>query len=252
MSMSEGLQPGMELPKSYDRKHKFPKLNQKQQKLVNDNLWVATKISYKMFKYGNTGSYTQEDLEGVGFYALCVAVTRYDGSRGTKFSTYSWPFVKGWMQHAIRDYSRLVRLPRMVLQMRAKVKTMIQDGYSYQEISDALGVTVAEIALCETSWREEFQAIDLIQEDRKPLQLEHKAPTYNSDFDPDCRKIIESLCDKDMRMLTNLINGTKMSKSRTIRAKELYQQIKNKVNQADINSNHSQNNSNNKNSSEKN
>lgn len=227
--MSEGLQPGMKLPKSYDRKHKWPELSQQQQKLVQDNLWVATKISYKMFKYGNTGSYTQEDLEGVGFFALCVAATRYDNTRETKFSTYSWPFVKGWMQHAIRDYSRMVRLPRVVLKMRAKVKTMIQEGHSYQEISDELDLTVAEIALCETSWREEFQAIDLIQEDRKPLQLEHKAPTYKSDFDPDCRAVIESLDDKEMRMLTNLINGVKMSKSRTFRANELYHSIKNKI-----------------------
>ena len=224
-----GLQPGVNLPVACDRSHKFPTLTKEQRQLVSDNLWVATKISYKMFKYGNTGSYTQEDLEGVGFFALCVAVTRYDNNRNTKFSTYAWPFVKGWMQHAIRDYSRMVRLPRKILAMRANVKNLLQEGKTYTEIAKELDLTLSEITLCETSWREESYAIDLIQEDRKPIQLKYKSPTYLQEFSPQHRALIEELEDKEIKLLLNHIQGVPMSKRRTQRALDLLNKIKEKI-----------------------
>lgn len=228
-----GLQEGMDLPKACNRKRTFPKLNEKQKQMVAENLWVATKISHKMQRYGNSGSYTQQDLEGVGFFALCVAVTRYDDQRNTKFSTYAWPFVKGWMQHAIRDHSRLVRLPRKVLAMRAEVKKMVQGGKAYGEIGNKLDLTMGEVALCETSWREEPHAIDLIQEDRKPLQLEYNSPQYTTEYSASVRELVEGLDDKDLKLLNLYVSGSKMSKQRETKAKTLYEELKKKVEEAE-------------------
>ena len=118
-----GLQPGDKLPSRKDRRRKYPPLTKEQQALVAEHRWIAGRLAHsaRSMTGGHTGCYTKEDLESVAMFALCVAATRYDPSLGWKFSTYAWNTARGWIQHALRDFSRMVRIPRWIGGVRADV-----------------------------------------------------------------------------------------------------------------------------------
>ena len=121
-----GLQPGDKLPNKRSRLKSYPKLPKPQQKLVEEHLWVAGRLAYsaRSLTGGFTGCYTKEDLESVALFALCVAATRYKPELGWKFSTYAWTTCRGWIQHALRDYSRMVRIPRWLGGIRKEVREL--------------------------------------------------------------------------------------------------------------------------------
>ena len=98
--------------------------------------------------------FTKEDLESVAYFALCVAATRYSPNRGIKFSTYAWSTARGYIQHALRDHSRMVRVPRWINDRRQALKALLESGASYDEILDAIGLTEEGVMLCELSWAE--------------------------------------------------------------------------------------------------
>jgi RNA polymerase sigma-B factor len=82
------------------------------------------------------------DLEQVATLGLLKAIRYYRADLRTPFTTYAWLMIIGELMHYVRDYERLVRLPR-VLQGRVR---------RYTQINDTLAVelgrtpTTAEIA----------------------------------------------------------------------------------------------------------
>ena len=128
-----GLQPGDKLPSKKDRRKKHPPLSKEQQKLVEDHRWIAGRLAHsaKCLTGGHTGCYTKEDLESVAFFALCVAASRYDPTLGWKFSTYAWNTARGYIQHSLRDFSRMVRVPRWIGGVRDEVRELVKQGLSF-------------------------------------------------------------------------------------------------------------------------
>jgi RNA polymerase sigma-B factor len=82
------------------------------------------------------------DLEQVATVGLLKAIRYYRIDLRTPFTTYAWFMILGELMHYVRDYERLVRLPRT---LQARVRR-------YAQISDALALelgrmpTTAEIA----------------------------------------------------------------------------------------------------------
>jgi DNA-directed RNA polymerase specialized sigma subunit len=132
---------------------KYPPLTKAQQQLVKEHKWVAGRLAYgAVSSTGNhTGSLTKEDLESVANFALCVAAAKYDGSKGIMFSTYAWKTAKGYIQHALRDHSRLVKTPRWIVNYQNQVKVAIQDKKSYKTIAEELGITESKVLMTEMS-----------------------------------------------------------------------------------------------------
>lgn len=64
-----------------------------------------------------------EDLEQVGAIGLLNAIERFDPSLGRSFSAYAGSLITGEMRHYLRDHSHLVRPPRDLFELRAKVFT---------------------------------------------------------------------------------------------------------------------------------
>ena len=131
------------------------RLDKKQRDLVADNLWVVKALARKIYSKVSSGRLELEDLEGFGYLALCRCATRFDPGKGVKFSTYSYPRVRGSMLNGIRDQGRTVRLPRTIISLRPKVKELVQEGRSYEQVAEELGVSVRQVTECEQSWREE-------------------------------------------------------------------------------------------------
>ena len=135
------------------RVKKYPPLTKEQQKLVEEHRWIAGRLAYsaKCLTGGQTGTLTREDLESVAFFALCVSATRYKPELGFKYSTYAWNTARGYIQHALRDFSRMVRTPRWIGDYKKQVDALIKEGKSYEEISELLGIGQDKVMMCEES-----------------------------------------------------------------------------------------------------
>lgn len=135
------------------RQKKYPPLTHEQQRLVAEHKWIAGRLAYgaKCLTGGHTGSLTREDLESIANFALCVAATRYCAGMNIKFSTYAWNTARGYIRHALRDYSRMVRTPRWVANHKTQVKELVREGLTYAEISERMGIDESRVYLCDMS-----------------------------------------------------------------------------------------------------
>jgi RNA polymerase sigma-B factor len=93
-----------------------------------------------------------EDLEQVALIGLLKAISRFDPTRGCRFTTFAFPTIAGEVKRYLRDRSRMVRCPRGLLDLRAAVSTTERDltaqlGHSptLSEVADALGVELERV-----------------------------------------------------------------------------------------------------------
>ncbi|HIK08128.1 MAG TPA: RNA polymerase sigma factor SigF [Trichormus sp. M33_DOE_039] len=109
-----------------------------------------------------------DDLVQVGCLGLIRAIERFEISKGHAFSSFAIPYIRGEIQHYLRDKGVTVRIPRryLALQQRAiGISRSLREKYNRQpndsELADAL-----EISL------EEWQDIKLAWVNRAPLSLD--------------------------------------------------------------------------------
>ena len=186
------------------RVKKYPPLTEEQKILVQEHKWVAGRLAHsaKCITGGHTGMFTREDLESVAYFALCVAASRYSPNKGVKFSTYAWATAQGYIIHALRDYSRMVRLPRRVSGLRTKLRELLNSGMSYEQAAAELGIDQEWALLCEMSWKEIHASYDSQPEDWRERQF-----VYNEDEiyhllrNEEVSKALRELSDKEMELL---------------------------------------------------
>ncbi|MDB9420128.1 RNA polymerase sigma factor SigF [Microcystis aeruginosa CS-563/04] len=140
-----------------------------------------------------------EDLVQVGCMGLIRAINRFDSSKGHAFSSFAIPYIRGEIQHHLRDKGYTVRIPRRWLDLGRQATNMRRDFqtlYNRQpndtEISLALNISI-----------EEWQEVKLAFQNREPLSLD---ATVNNDEDnntclkdivPDPRYRSFQLCQED-------------------------------------------------------
>jgi DNA-directed RNA polymerase sigma subunit (sigma70/sigma32) len=202
-------------PKMTRRRHKkYPGLTPEQQALVEEHKWISGRLAYgaKCLTGGHTGSLTREDLESIANFALCVAATRYKPEMSVKYSTYAWNTARGYIQHALRDYSRMVRTPRWVANYKNQVSELASEGKSYREIADILGLDEAKVLNCEMSSNNYHVSYDSSPDDWVTPEFvydfeEHKATLLS----PELIAQIRLLSEAEMTMLMKYIEGSPVS-----------------------------------------
>ena len=124
-----------------------------------------------------------EDLLQVGSIGLIRAIERFNVEKGNAFSSFAIPYIRGEIQHYLRDKSCTLRIPRRWLELRQQSISFIhnfRDRYHRQptdlEISQYLEVSLKE-----------WQDIKLAYQNRRPLSLDI---SINNDNDSQT-----SLCD---------------------------------------------------------
>ncbi|OYQ64692.1 RNA polymerase subunit sigma-70 [Pseudanabaena sp. SR411] len=134
-------------------------------KLVNLNIGLVRREAYH---WKNQCQESFEDLMQVGSIGLINAIERFDVSKGNAFSSFAVPYIKGEIQHYLRDKSPTVRMPRAWLTTYNQGCKIIRNRRtetgrepSSQEVANELGITVSE-------WYD----IKLACQNRSPISLD--------------------------------------------------------------------------------
>ncbi|TVR15852.1 MAG: RNA polymerase sigma factor SigF [Phormidium sp. GEM2.Bin31] len=164
----------MTIQESRELKHESLELLQQFQKtpstelrnqLVQLNIGLVRKEVHHWLKQCNE---TYDDLLQVGCLGLIRAIERFDLTQGHAFSSFAIPYIRGEIQHYLRDRSPSMRVPRQWLTVHRQAKKVIRQLNSDlkrtptdEEIADALDIPVSE-------WLE----IQLALQNRSPLSLD--------------------------------------------------------------------------------
>ena len=196
------------------RYKRHPTLTRDQQRLVVEHQWIASRLAYgaQSLTGGQTGCLTREDLESVALFALCVAASRYKPETGIKYSTYAWGTARGYIQHALRDQSRMVRTPRWVANYKKRVSELGAEGRSPVEIAEILDITLEKVIQCELSAYNYHVSYDSSPEDWVSPEFvyhieEHKAALSSFEL----THLLRNLTDAELKMLTRYIDGEVVS-----------------------------------------
>jgi RNA polymerase sigma-B factor len=109
-----------------------------------------------------------EDLLQVGCLGLIRAIERFEMSKGYAFSSYAIPYIRGEIQHYLRDKGVTVRIPRRWLAIQQQaigIARAWREQYNRQptdaELAEALDIGLSE-----------WQEIKLAWVNRSPLSLD--------------------------------------------------------------------------------
>ncbi|WP_425217135.1 RNA polymerase sigma factor SigF [Tumidithrix helvetica] len=151
----------LELLQSY-RQQPTPQLRNR---LVSLNLGLVRKEAYHWVNQCTEGF---EDLMQVGSIGLIRAIERFDMERGHAFSSFAVPYIRGEIQHYLRDKSPTLRVPRSWLTIYNQACKVIRElrinlrrEPSDLEISKALDIPLTE-----------WQEIKLACQNRAPISLD--------------------------------------------------------------------------------
>jgi RNA polymerase sigma-B factor len=109
-----------------------------------------------------------EDLLQVGCLGLIRAIERFEISKGHAFSSFAIPYIRGEIQHYLRDKGVTVRIPRRYLALQQQaigVSRSLREKYNRQP-------TDAELAAALEISTQEWQDIKLAWMNRAPLSLD--------------------------------------------------------------------------------
>ena len=125
-------------------------------------------VKKEAYHWMNQCNESYEDLLQVGSIGLIRSIERFSVEKGNAFSSFAIPYIRGEIQHYLRDKSSTLRIPRRWLELRQQSVAFVhnfREEYHRQptnlEIANYLSVSVKE-----------WQDIKLAYQNRKPLSLD--------------------------------------------------------------------------------
>ncbi|MEL7225915.1 MAG: RNA polymerase sigma factor SigF [Cyanobacteria bacterium J06576_12] len=141
-------------------------------RLVQLNIGLVRREAHRWLH--NSGE-TFDDLMQVGSLGLIRAIERFDLQKGFAFSSFAIPYIRGEIQHYLRDKGTVVRIPRrwQTLQNQSarairQLQSDLNRRPSDQEVAAELDISV-----------EEWQQVRIASSNRNLLSLD--APVKESD-----------------------------------------------------------------------
>lgn len=205
---------------NYPRSESLELLRQYQQspckdvrnRIVQLNIGLVRK---EVHHWVNQCTESYEDLLQVGCIGLIRAIERFDLSKGHAFSSFAIPYIRGEIQHYLRDKSPTVRVPRQWLALQRQSLKVIQKLHLElrRHPTDAEVATALEISV------EEWSEVKLANRNRSllsldaPVQDEEEGTTCLGELVPDSRYRSFQLAQEDQirlqQALAKLEDGTR-------------------------------------------
>ncbi|BAQ65207.1 RNA polymerase sigma factor SigF [Geminocystis sp. NIES-3709] len=109
-----------------------------------------------------------DDLLQVGCLGLLRAIERFDPQKGYAFSSFALPYIRGEIQHYLRDKGYSIRIPRRCLELKTQsnrisreLRNKLNRQPTDKEIARELGVSI-----------EEWYDVKLAHRNREPISLD--------------------------------------------------------------------------------
>jgi RNA polymerase sigma-B factor len=140
-----------------------------------------------------------DDLLQVGCIGLIRAIERFDMSKGNAFSSFAIPYIRGEIQHYLRDKSPSLRVPRQWLELERQAVGVIQQLQMKLKRQPTDMEVATELQISLTQWQE----IKLACRNRAPLSLdapvsdEEEGTTSLGELVPDSRYRSFQLAQED-------------------------------------------------------
>jgi RNA polymerase sigma-B factor len=148
----------------------YPSIKLRNQ-LVQLHSGLVRKIAHK---FSHQCHEPYEDLEQIGYLGLIRAIERFDLGQGYAFSSFAVPYIRGEMQHFLRDRSTLLRIPRRWQELyhqgqkvRKELALSLGRSPKDSEIAQKLHVSL-----------QEWQETKLAAQNRLPLSLDSTLVNY--------------------------------------------------------------------------
>ena len=139
----------MEFLQSY---HRNPSLKLSN-KLVELNAGLVRKVAHQICR---KCAEPYEDLEQIGYLGLIRAIERFNPQKGSAFSSFAIPYIRGEMLHYLRDKGSMMRIPRRWQELYNRGKKLRKDlieklGRLPQdtELAASLGIPLEEWSECQ-------------------------------------------------------------------------------------------------------
>lgn len=133
--------------------------------LVRLNIGLVKKEAYH---WSNRSNESYEDLLQVGSLGLIGAIERFEPARGHAFSSFAIPYIRGEIQHYLRDHGSSVKIPRRWQELKYQAEKVIRDfrEHSNRQPTDAEIARQLQISI--SQWQE----IKLAHQNQEPLSLD--------------------------------------------------------------------------------
>lgn len=155
--------------------------------LVSDNLPLVYAIAGRMSR---PGSLPFEDLGQVGSLGLLRAIEAFQPSKGRSLSSFAVPYIRGAMQHELRDRQSLMKIPRELWELRRQA-TVQQERHRQQQGSPMALGALAQSLGCDGLKLQEALGLRQISEMRSL-----DAPSHlGQGADEPAAPLLESLAD---------------------------------------------------------
>lgn len=165
---SELRSESLELLQDYKR---FP-TTAKRNQLVQLNIGLVRKEAHRWVHH-STESF--DDLLQVGSIGLIRAIERFDATKGNAFSSFAIPYIRGEIQHYLRDRSPQVRIPRRWQDLQRQASAIGRDLKAQLNRQP----TDAEMAIALNIPEAEWQEVKMSVYNRSILSLD--APVQQDD-----------------------------------------------------------------------
>jgi RNA polymerase sigma-B factor len=183
--------------------HQQPSLELRNQ-LVNLNIGLVRREAYHWLQR-STESF--DDLMQVGSLGLIRAIERFNPDKGYAFSSFATPYIRGEIQHYLRDKGCSMRIPRRWQALEAQSRRVIRQFHLDlgRVPNDSEMAATLEVSL------EEWQDVKLACQNRSllsldaPMQDEESASACLGDLLPDGKYRSFQLAQEDQIRLQHAL-----------------------------------------------